>query len=179
MISTAGGRAPNVGDARMANPQRPELSSVFDDMLVQNKKRLDDLYRGGYSHPGEAAAAAKGPVGQERSTVPSPAATPAARHDQDSPAARRLNERVGNDWRYEIAEQQRGGDEAIVLCKLTFGKEGAVRTQFGRANISEGPVAGASGGVQFKVGVAGAEQAERDAFRRATEAALMNCIDLI
>ena len=46
-----------------------------------------------------------------------------------------LNERFGSDWRYEVAEQQRDGDEAIVLCKLTFGKEGAVRTQFGRAKI--------------------------------------------
>ncbi len=50
---------------------------------------------------------------------------------------RRLNERFGNDWRYEIAEQQRAGDEAIVLCKLILGKDGAVRTQFGRAKISE------------------------------------------
>ena len=61
---------------------------------------------------------------------------------------RRLNERFGNDWRYEIAEQQRDGDEAIVLCKLVLGKDGAVRTHFGRARISEGPVAGASGGVR-------------------------------
>ena len=31
--------------------------------------------------------------------------------------------------------QQRDGDEAIVLCKLFLGKDGAVRTQFGRAKI--------------------------------------------
>ena len=89
-----------------------------------------------------------------------------------------MNERFGNDWRYEITEQRRDGDEAIVLGKLFLGKEGAVRSQFGRAKISEGPVAGHSGGVRFKIGSAGAEQGERDAFRRATEAALMNCADL-
>jgi hypothetical protein len=33
--------------------------------------------------------------------------------------------------------------------------------------------------VRFKLGVAGVEPDERDAFRRATEAALTNCIDLI
>ncbi len=139
----------------MANPQRPGPSSVFDDMLMQSKKRFDALSRGG---PATAA--------------------PIVRPDPDSPVTRVLNERFGNDWRYEITEQRRDGDEAIVLCKLFLGKEGAVRSQFGRARISEGPVAGVSGGVRFKIGSAGTEKGERDAFRRATEAALMNCADL-
>ena len=54
-----------------------------------------------------------------------------------------------------------------------------MRTQFGRARISGSPVAAASGGVRFKIGGSGTEQDERDAFRRAAEAALMNCVDLI
>jgi hypothetical protein len=162
----------------MANTQRPELSSIFDDMLAQNKRRFDDLYRGGRPSAG-GSAATKGPIGRQATAAPSPASAASAQSDPDSPAARRLNERFGNDWRYEIAERQRDGDEAIVLCKLILGKEGAIRTQFGRAKISEGPVAGAIGGVRFKVGIASAEQDERDAFRRATETALMNCIDLI
>ncbi len=139
----------------MANPQRPGPSSVFDDMLVQGKKRFDALSRGG-SHT----------------------AAPIVRPDPDSPVTRLLNERFGNNWRYEITERRRDGDEAIVLCKLFLGKEGALRSQFGRARISEGPVAGAVGGVRFKIGSGGAEQSERDAFGRATEAALMNCADL-
>ncbi len=102
-----------------------------------------------------------------------------ARLGADSPAARRLNERFGSDWRYEVAEQTRDGDEAIVLGKLTFGRDNAVRTQFGRARISGDPVAATSGGVRFKIGGSGTEQDERDAFRRAAEAALMNCVDLI
>jgi len=163
----------------MANTQRPELSSVFDDMLAQNKKRFDELYRDGRSHAGKAAAALKGPFGKQTSAFRSPATSPGAKLDPQSPAARRLRERFGDDWRYEIAEQRRVGDEAIVLCKLILGKEGAVRTQFGRANISEGPVSGASGGLRFRVGAAGGGQDERDAFRRAIEAALINCIDLI
>jgi hypothetical protein len=139
----------------MANPRRPGPSSVFDDMLMQSKKRFDALSRGG-----------------------SATAAPIIRPDPDSPVTRVLNGRFGNDWRYEITERRRDGDEAIVLCKLFLGKEGAVRSQFGRARISEGPVAGVSGGVRFKIGSAGTEQAERDAFRCATEAALMNCADL-
>jgi hypothetical protein len=163
----------------MANTPRPELSSVFDDMLLQSKKRFDDLYRGGRSLAGEASAAAKETVAGSWSTVSSPAARPGAALEADSAAARRLTARFGDDWRCEIVEQRHVGDEAIVLCKLIFGKDGAVRTQFGRASMSEGPLAGASGGVRFKVAAAGAGRDEGDAFRRATEAALMNCIDLI
>jgi hypothetical protein len=161
----------------MANTQRPELSSVFDDMLAQSKQQFDNLYRGGRPSTSGSPASTYGPVGSQATAVPSPAAS--AQLDSGSAAARRLNERFGNDWRYEIAEKQRDGNEAIVLCKLILGKDGAVRAQFGSAKISEGPAAGASNGVRFKVGAASAEQDERDAFRRATEAALTNCIDII
>jgi hypothetical protein len=159
----------------MASTPRPELSSAFDGMLAQTKKRFDDLYRGGEPRTAEAAAPARARVA--RGATAAPAASP--KLDADSPAARRLNERFGSDWRYEVAEQTRDGDEAIVLGKLTFGRDIAVRTQFGRARISGNPVAATSGGVRFKIGGSGTEQDERDAFRRAAEAALMNCVDLI
>jgi hypothetical protein len=153
----------------MVGTQRGGLSSAFDDMLVQSKKRFDDLYRGG----GPAGVRASSALHNKVSTSTSPAAVGA-----DSPAVRRLNQRFGTDWRFEVAEQQREGDEAIVLCKVFLGKSGAVRTQFGRAKISDGPVAGESGGLKFTLESTGDKQDERDAFRRATEAALMNCADL-
>jgi hypothetical protein len=156
----------------MASTPPPELSSAFDGMLAQTKKRFDDLYRGVEPRSAEAAAPARPLAGRG-----APAAS--AKLGADSPAARRLNELFGSDWRYEVAEQTRGGDEAIVLGKLTFGRDNAVRTQFGRARISGNPVAATSGGVRFKIGGAGTERDERDAFRRAAEAALMNCVDLI
>jgi len=92
---------------------------------------------------------------------------------------RLMNERFGSDWRYEISEQRREAGEAIVLCRLTFGKDGAVRTQFGRAALSSGPVTGASDGVRFRSDTGFSGTDERDALRRAAEAALMNCIELI
>jgi hypothetical protein len=161
----------------MASTPRPELSSAFDGMLAQTKKRFDDLYRSGQPQTGRATAPPK-PFASRKGTQ---AVTPAgsAKLGADSPSARRLNERFGSDWRYEVAEQTRNGDEAIVLGKLTFGRDNAVRTQFGRARISGNPVAATSGGVRFKIGGSGTEQDERDAFRRAAEAALMNCVDLI
>jgi hypothetical protein len=161
----------------MASTPRLELSSAFDDMLAQSKKRFDDLYRDGRQPSAETAASAQAFAG--RATAVRKPRFPGAAVGADSPAAHRLNERFGNNWRYDIAEQTRDGDEAIVLGRLTFGQDNAVRTQFGRARISGHAVAAASGGVRFKVGGAGTEQDERDAFRRAAEAALMNCLDLI
>jgi hypothetical protein len=154
-------------------------TSTFDDMVARNKKRFDELYRDRRSHAGEPGIAATTSVRREAPTVSSSTAAPSTQIDPDSPPVRRLRECFGNDWHYEIRERQRDGDEAIVLCKLTFGKEGAVRTQFGRAKISQLTIVGASNGVRFKTGNASGEGDERDAFRRATEAALINCTDLI
>jgi len=106
----------------MAHTGWPELSSIFNDLLAQNRKQFDALYRGGRPHTGEPAAAARSAVAEPRGAVP-PSPTPSILLDPQSPAIRRLNERFGNDWRYEIAEQRRDGEEAIVLCKLIFGKE--------------------------------------------------------
>ncbi len=152
-----------------------QLSSAFDDMLAQSKKRFDDLYD--RQRPDTRASFSVAPP-QSWDRLGSTAKTSTVLPDQKSPAVHRLNERFGaGNWRFEIAEQQRDGDEAIVLGRLTFGKEGAVRTQFGRATVGAKAVAAASGGLKFKLG-AGGDSDERDAFRRATEAALINCADL-
>lgn len=163
----------------MADQGEANLSSVFDDMLTQSKTQLDDLYRGphgGLSGLGKPAAAM---FGGEKSTPTVSRQTSSADAKDNSPAARRLRERFGSDWHYDIKERHRDGDEAIVLGKLTFGKGGAVRTQFGRAKIPGPAVAGASGGVAFRVGEGSSARDEQDAFRRAAEAALANCVELI
>jgi hypothetical protein len=164
----------------MAIPERPsQLSSAFDDMLVQSKKRFDDLYD--RERPVARASFSAAPTRSVQSwdRLGSVGKTSTIRLDPESPAVHRLNERFGDgNWRFEIAEQQRDGDEAIVLCRLTFGKEGAVRTQFGRSTVGPKAVAGASGGLKFRLGAEGNAD-ERDAFRRATEAALISCAELI
>jgi hypothetical protein len=169
----------SAGSGRVANQQPVNLSSVFDDMLTQSKKQFDDLYRG--SHGGMSAAGKTGAAifgGETMTPAPSRPLSVVDTKD-DSPAARRLRERFGNEWRYEISERHREGDEAIVLGKLTFGKQSAVRTQFGRAKISSVPVAGASSGIQFRIAEESGARDEQDAFRRAAAAALANCVDLI
>lgn len=156
-----------------------QLSSVFDDMLAQSKQRFEDLFRGGRAGPGASSAPAKPFVTR---TTSAPLAAPGslpAKVDPDSAAARWLNDHFGANWRYEVAAQKREGDEAIVLGKLTFGRDNAIRTQFGRAKLTSEKVPASSGGLRFKIGGAGSEQDEREAFRRAAEAALSNCVDLI
>lgn len=159
----------------MANTPRPQLSSAFDDLLAQGKKRFDDLYNGG--QPGKHCASAR--LFDNRQIAARESSVASIEPGADSPAARLLDERFGHDWHFQIAEQTRDGDDVIVVGKLTFGKDNALQTQTGRAKISPSAVAGTSGGVRFVVGGFVTEQQERDAFRRAAEAALMNCIDVI
>jgi hypothetical protein len=163
----------------MAIPKRPsQLSSAFDDMLAQSKKRFDDLYdRERPAARASFGAAPTRPV-QSWDRLGSTGKTSTLPLDPKSPTVRRLNERFGDgNWSFEITEQQRDGDEAIVLGRLIFGKEGAVRAQFGRATIGAKAVAGASGGLKFKLGAEGNTD-ERDAFRHAAEAALISCAEL-
>jgi hypothetical protein len=161
------------------HPPSAQLSSVFDDMLAQSRKRFDELYRGGFSRAGGSSVRPRPFAAPTTAIARAPTGSRLASVDPDSAAARWLNEHFGTNWRYEIAAQEREGDEAIVLGKLTFGRENAIRTQFGRANISGDAVAAASGGLRFKLGGIGSERDEREAFRRAAEAALSNCVDLI
>jgi hypothetical protein len=161
----------------MANTPRPQLSSAFDDLLAQGRKHLDDLYCGGQPPTGKRVESAT--LFGNREIAAREPSVASIGPGADSAAARMLDERFGHEWHFQIAEQTRDGDDVIVLGKLTFSKGNAVRTQRGRARISPSPVAGTSGGVRFEVGGFVTEQDERDAFRRAAEAALTNCIDLI
>ncbi len=158
----------------MAAPPRSELSSVFDEMLTRSKDSFAELYHRG-STPGAGTMATRTPAIGARL----PSRSPAIEIDPSCEPARRFNECLGRNWHYEITEQRRDGDEAIVLCKLTFGKDAAVRAQFGRAKIGQSPVIGTGDGVRFSLEAGGGAQDEREAFQRAAEAALMNCLELI
>jgi len=157
----------------MASGQRSPLSTLFDAMLVHNKERLDALLRddrsGQRGDDGARAAATHG----------SGAAPDAALDVANSATARYLNERFANRWHYEIAERHRVGDEAIVMCKLFVKDHGGVKTQFGRAPIAAASVAGRSGTVRFRLALSAAERNEEDAYRRAAENALTNCVKLL
>jgi len=152
----------------MAERRQSPLSAALDDMLAENRKRFDALRRGPSLLPRAPAEAG----------APQPAAAP--RLDAaSSPAVRRLNERFGDGWRFEIAARHREGGEVIVMVKLVIDKDGTVKTQFGRAKLDGGPVEGKSGGLSFRLAGQAGDEAEVDAYRRAAEAALMKCAELV
>jgi hypothetical protein len=157
----------------MASGQRSPLSTLFDAMLVDNKERLNALLR--HDRFGQ--------VGDDRNRVAARRPTNAARAAPfdvaNSAAAEYLNERYANRWHYEIAERHRVGDEAIVMGKLFLEDQGVVKTQFGRAKIAAGSLAGRSGTVRFRLELSVPERNEDDAYRRAAENALANCVKLL
>lgn len=159
----------------MADNRKFGRSSPFDAMLDGNRRAFDALY-GGRGSPGRKAAPAM-------SAGPSGAIGSAA---GKSDAARFLDDRYGDGWAYEVADRQRDGDEIIVLCKLVVGDQEIAKSQFGRARIGGAPaIAASADGVRFAIGpepASGPSDAgdpEEAAFRRAVEAALAKCVELI
>ena len=157
----------------MASGQRPPLSTLFDAMLVHNKARLNTLLREGRfgqsGGDGDRVAARRQPNAARGTPL----------DVAHSAATQYLNERYANRWHYEIAERRRVGDEAIVMGKLFLKDQGVVKTQFGRAKIATGSLAGRSGSVRFRLELSVPERNEDDAYRRAAENALANCVKLL
>jgi hypothetical protein len=153
----------------MANGQKAQPSAVFDAMLLRNRERFDALLRDDRSQPrGDDAGrptAARG-------------ANDVLLDVRSSAAARYLNERFANRWHFDVVETHRAGDEAIVMCKL-FVEEHGTKTQFGRATIAAGCLAGRTGTIGFRLELADTESVEQDAYRRAAENALANCVKLL
>ena len=187
------------------------LTSAFDDLLAKNRRELDALYQvsapSGRGHaptaspvpglPSGPSDRAPEPPSREEKGSPGPVdrgdrgvaadggtgaavePTPAA-----SPAARLLDERYGDGWRFEITSRRREKDEAIVVGTLRLPGPGGVRAQFGSARISPGGGAGSgsAGGVAFSFGGSTGESplaAEEAAFARAREDALTRCAALL
>ena len=160
-------------------------------MLERSRRELDALSSGSGSPalsptsrttarpPASASAAAR--------TESARASPPAAR----SRAERALDEKLGADWRCEVLERTREGDELVVRCRVTAPARGVTRTWFGSAPLSGGGRGGASGmkgtagNVRFTLGAgagAGANdpiRAEREAERQAIESALAACARLL
>ena len=169
-------------------------TSAFDAILEQNRRELDSLFQGssrtGWGPnasppPTEGAKTAPSSAGSAAAVTPDPVpASPPS--PSATPSEQTLNERFGQDWRFEVTSRRRVGNEAIVVGTLTLPGAGGVRTQFGSASIAApaAGVQGSAGGVGFSLGGAAAGRApspgaEESAFERAREDALANCIALL
>ena len=164
----------------MASSRLSGFASAFDDMLERGRRDMDALSGGSaVDRPRRASEVSQsGLAVAERTKSPAPARTP---------AERALDEKLGPDWRHEVVERIREGDEMVVRCRIHTPSRGITRTVYGAAPLSgsAGRTSGTSGGTAFSLGDGasaagtGALGAERDAERRAIDAALAACARLL
>ena len=175
------------------------FSSAFDELLERSRRELDALSGGSGSpalSPGSPTSAVPAAGSSARRATQGVSARPARASTlpppSRSPAERALDEKLGADWRYEVLDRTREGDEMVVRCRVTAPSRDVSRTWHGSAALSGGDRGGASGGmtgtagnVRFSLG--GSTRApthdpirtEREAERQAIESALAACARLL
>lgn len=175
------------------------LSSPFDDMLEQNRKRFEELSRGLAGAPAPRPGAERdrwrptpADAGQAPPIRPTPAAAPAAPKPtaiRPTDPIRFLDDRYGKAWRYEVTERRREGDEAVVRCRLVIEDPNVTVTRSGRARIDRAgaarEVSGSADGVAFRLRTddGSPSAAPGDlvdaAFDRAVAHALAKCVETL
>ena len=185
----------------MSSERLTGFSSAFDDLLERSRRELDAL-------SGGSGASALSPI--SRTSSPRSSATAAAATARGvtqgvstraqtspfaaerSPTERALDDKLGRDWRYEVLDRTREGNELVVRCRVTAPARGVSRTWHGSAPLSGGGrggvsgLAGTTGNVRFSLGADASARAatgdpvraEREAERQAIESALAACVRL-
>ncbi len=156
-----------------------EFSSPFDAMLDQDRKRLDQLYRGPEGDRDSTVATSRSMPIEPRRRRPA-AARPTR---PPSNPARALDEKFGDGWSHEIVERRRDGEDMVVRCRLTVADHGIELTRSGRARIDlkseRAQIVGSADGIPFSFrseDVPGADVAEEEAIARAVAEALAKCV---
>lgn len=179
----------------MNSKEGSKYSAPFDDMLADSRERFDDLFRGGAVDDRRKRVEQRLPSPApktEETPPPHPAAVSSGRADAgafnagSSEAARALDARFGDRWRYEIADRRREGDEVVVWGRLTVEDQGVDVTRRARARIcwpaEGGVIKGSADGADFSLRQDNSVPTEPDgdpeesAFREAAEAALAICL---
>ncbi|MCZ6861352.1 MAG: hypothetical protein O7I42_13940 [Alphaproteobacteria bacterium] len=179
----------------MKSKDPSRYSAPFDDMLADSSNRFDKLLRGGavddrrqrvdQRPPAPARTTKEMPPPHPASSTPGRAQA-RAYNARSSELGRSLNARFGDDWRYEIADQRRDGDEVVVWGRLIVEDQGVDKTRRARARIrwpaESGNIKGSADGADFSlrqgndVPVQPDGDPEEAAFGEAAEAALAICI---
>ncbi len=174
----------------MAGKRGSDFTSPFDDMLEQNRRQFEELYKGPAEAqaPNPAALPAPGAQANPAPPTPSPAAAsgpPARAFDpaSDDPV-RFLDHRYGAGWSYEVTERRREGDEVVVRCRLSIPDHDLSKAEVGRARIDRPDaapeIAGSADGVSFALGPEnGINDAEEAAYEQALANALAKCAALL
>lgn len=171
----------------------------FDGLLKQRggwfDAQLEESAGRGIAIPPGGGAASPSPGAPIAAPV-KPGATPGALpapalpvfQPETSEAVRRLNDRFGEGWRYEVVENREEQGEVIVLCKVSVPEKQISKTQFGSAPSGArggtAEIRGTADGVPFVIAGAAADPARPGissdaAFRQAVENALAKCADML
>lgn len=176
----------------MADDRMTGFSSAFDALMERTRQRFEDhsggtFKRGPERKIGSAVLPAAPTVNPPQSAAPATAHPPPKGKRRKSEAVRRLNERFGEGWSYEVTERRREGDELIVLCRVDIPENDISKTQFGSAKVLkpgerftlQGTVDGVPLGIAIGSGAPVTRDPEESAFRRAVDVALAKCAELL
>ena len=185
----------------MADNSLTGFASAFDGLLERNRRRMQERMPEAPGRTLTDPARVPERVFPEFFAPQTPAAAPSTldpiqplaerspARTAESEGERRLNERFGDGWQYEVMERRREGDEVIVLCQVTVPEKNISKEQFGRAAIRlpgrSDAVRGSANGIAFAMRLApersrgSAGNPEEAAFQTAVENALARCAELI
>ena len=185
----------------MADNPLTGFASAFDELLELNRRRMEERMPEAPARTMTIRARVPERVFPEFFTPQTPAdapstpdpiqprAEPSPVRTAESEGERRLNERFGDGWQYEVKERRREGDEVIVLCQVTVPEKNISKEQFGRAAIRppgrSDLVRGSANGIAFAMRLAPersrspARNPEEAAFQTAVKNALARCAELI
>ena len=143
-----------------------ESRSSFADLLDSSRRQLEALYAEANITPSQLRVGDGG--SQDSGDQPVRAAV-----DRSNDPRQWLNEHYGRDWRYDIRDRRVTDDEVFVLVRLEVFAIGVRKSQFGCAMLDDTSNNDNSG-------VEGSRNArEKEAYDKATEDALLRCIDLL
>ena len=142
-----------------------ELTESFDELLEGNRQELESLYN-------RSSTSSEGPGGND-SVAPVRERAGIKRFDKDelaeTDAADWLDRHYPGEWRHDVRDRRREGNELVVLCRFELPGYGIRRTQFGLAEIDQ--PASPSQGTE--------REAEETAYRQAIDDALRWCIRML
>ena len=111
-----------------------ELVGTFDELLKGNRQELEALY----NRPSDGSKAAVS-AGESDSDTPPHEHGNIKQFDKgeltEMGAADWLDRHYPGEWRYDVRDRKKEGNELVVLCRVELPSYGIRRTQFGMAEI--------------------------------------------
>ena len=145
-----------------------ELTESFDELLEGNRQELESLY-----NRSSGSSESTMDLGANDSDAPSREHGKIRRFNKDElaeiDAADWLDRYYPGEWKYDVKDRRREGNELVVLCRFELPSYGIRRTQFGMAEIerTNSPPQNTE------------REAEETAYRQAIDNALRWCIRML